>query len=104
MPKKIAAAISGLMQVISKITTPIVALLSGSTDLILRILGVKNISGDDVTEEDLKSILDQGTISGIFEETEQDMVEGIFRLGDRNINAFMTPRTETIFSGHQCAL
>ena len=95
--EKIAAAISGLMQVISKITTPIVALLSGSTDLILRILGVRNISGDDVTEEDLKSILDQGTISGIFEETEQDMVEGIFRLGDRNINAFMTPRTETIF-------
>jgi putative hemolysin len=95
--EKIAAAISGLMQAISKITTPIVALLSVSTDLILRILGVRNISGDDVTEEDLKSILDQGTISGIFEETEQDMVEGIFRLGDRNINAFMTPRTETIF-------
>jgi putative hemolysin len=36
-------------------------------------------------------------MSGIFEETEQDMVERIFRLGDRNINAFMTPRTDTIF-------
>ena len=95
--EKIAAGISSLMQAISKITTPIVALLSGSTNLILRILGVRSSSEEEVTEEDLKSILDQGTVSGIFEETEQDMVERIFRLGDRNINAFMTPRTDTIF-------
>jgi CBS domain containing-hemolysin-like protein len=45
----------------------------------------------------LKDILDQGTESGIFEESEQDMVERIFRLNDRNVSAFMTPRTETVF-------
>ncbi|MDK2981039.1 MAG: magnesium and cobalt exporter, family [Chloroflexota bacterium] len=95
--EKIAMGISSLMQVISKITTPIVSLLSGSTNLVLRILGIRSSTEEEVTEEDLKSILDQGTISGIFEETEQDMVERIFRLGDRNINAFMTPRTDTIF-------
>jgi len=95
--EKIAASVSSLMQVISKITTPIVALLSGSTNLILHLLGARSSSEEEVTEEDLKSILDQGTVSGIFEETEQDMVERIFRLGDRNINAFMTPRTDTIF-------
>ncbi len=95
--EKIAAAISALMQSISKITTPIVALLSGSTNLVLRIMGIHGTTDDEVTEEDLRSILDQGTMSGIFEETEQDMVERIFRLGDRNINAFMTPRTDTIF-------
>ena len=95
--EKIAATISPLMQTLSKITTPIVALLSGSTNLVLRILGVRPSTDPEVTEEDLKSMLDQGTESGVFEESEQDMVERIFRLSDRCVSALMTPRTEIIY-------
>ncbi len=85
--EKIAADTSTFMQVLSKITTPVVVLLSGSTNLILRILGVRPSTEPEVTEEDLKSMLDQGTVNGIFEESEQDMVERIFRLNDRNVSA-----------------
>jgi putative hemolysin len=95
--EKIASRTSGLMQVLSTIAKPIVGLLSGSTNLILRLLAVKPSTEPEVTEDDLKDILDQGTESGIFEESEQDMVERIFRLNDRNVSAFMTPRTETVF-------
>jgi len=95
--EKVSAAISPLMQTLSRITTPIVALLSGSTNLVLRILGVHPSTEPEVTDEDLKSMLDQGTESGVFEESEQDMVERIFRLSDRSVSALMTPRTEIIY-------
>jgi putative hemolysin len=95
--EQVAIIISPLMQTLSKITTPIVALLSGSTNFVLRILGVRPSNEPEVTEEDLRSMLDQGTENGVFEESEQDMVERIFRLSDRNVAALMTPRTEIIF-------
>jgi putative hemolysin len=95
--EQVAVAISPLMQILSKITTPIVSLLGGSTNLVLHILGVRPSNEPEVTEEDLKSMLDQGTVSGVFEESEQDMVERIFRLSDRTVSALMTPRTDVIF-------
>ncbi|MRR30173.1 HlyC/CorC family transporter [bacterium] len=95
--ENVAAAVSPLMKTLSKVTTPIVAVLSGSTNLVLRVLGIRPSDEPPVTEEDLRSMLDQGTESGIFEESEQDMVERIFRLSDRSISALMTPRPDVVF-------
>ncbi len=47
-----------------------------------------------MTEEEVKVLLEQGTQHGVFEEAEQDMVESVFRLGDRTVDMLMTPRTE----------
>ena len=82
------------MRFILKITSPLARLLSASTDLGVRILGIKPSDEPPITEEEIKVLIDQGTQVGIFGEAEQDMVEGIFRLNDRSINAIMTPRTE----------
>jgi putative hemolysin len=95
--EKVAAVVSPLMQTLSKISTPMVVLLSGSTNLVLRILGMRSSTEPEVTEEDLRSMLNQGTKSGVFEESEQDMVERIFRLSDRSVSALLTPRNEIIF-------
>lgn len=95
--EQVAVNISGSMAIISKITTPIVYLLSGSTNLVLRILGVKPSTEPEVTEDDLKSMLMQGTENGVFEEAEHEMVKRIFRLSDRSVSALMTPRTDIIF-------
>jgi putative hemolysin len=95
--ERVAAAVSSIMQVLSVVATPIVALLSASTNILLRILGVKPSTEPEVTEDDLKSMLDQGTEAGVFEETEQAMVERIFRLSDRNVSALMTPRMDIVF-------
>jgi putative hemolysin len=82
------------MNVISSLFSPLVRLLSGTTDLILRMLGVTPSEEPPVTEEELQVLLDQGTQAGVFEESEQDMVEGVFRLNDRRVGSLMTPRSE----------
>jgi putative hemolysin len=93
-PDGITLTVSRPMQFLSKITSPLVSLLSCSTDLGLRLLGVKPSDEPPVTEEEIKVFIEQGTQSGIFEAAEQDMIESVFRLADRYIDAIMTPRTE----------
>jgi len=93
-PEDIASTIAGPMNFISMIFSPLVRLLSGTTDLVLRILGVQPNLDPPVTEEELQVLLDQGTQAGVFEESEQDMVEGIFRLNNRRVGSLMTPRSE----------
>ena len=96
-PEKIASSVSGVMRFISKITAPLIGLLSASTDLGVRILGIKPSDEPPITEEEIRVLIDQGTEVGVFGEAEQDMVEGVFRLYERSINAIMTPRTEIVW-------
>ena len=95
--EKVAIGVAPLMHVVSKISSPFVTILSKSTDLVIRMLGIRQSSEPTITEEDLKSMLFQGRETGVIEESEQNMVERIFRLSDRDISAVMTPRTELVF-------
>jgi putative hemolysin len=94
---RVASFIAGPMNFISKLFKPFVWLLGKSTDLILHLFGVKHTDEIPVTEEELLVQLDQGTQAGVFEETEQDMVEGVFSLSDQRVNALMTPRNEIVW-------
>jgi len=96
-PEKIASAVAGPMVVISKILSPIIRLVSASTEIVLRIIGIHPSKEPPVTEEELHVLIDQGTEAGIFESAEQDMVAGVFRLGDRRLTSLMTPRTEIVW-------
>lgn len=93
-PEKVAAAVALPMRFLSRITAPVVRLLSLSTDLGLRLIGAAPSNEPPVTEEEIKVLLEQGTQVGVFEAYEQDMVEGVFRLADRYVESIMTPRTE----------
>jgi len=93
----IARRVAPLMRFLSQVNTPLVNLLSGSTELALKLIGAQPSTAPEVTEEDLKSMIDQGAEEGVLEESEQDMVERIFRLSDRSIGALITPRTDIIF-------
>ena len=95
--ERIAAGIAGVMSFISILLTPVVWLLEKSTNLVLRVLGIKPPEEPEVTEEEILVQLDQGTQAGVFEEAQQDMVEGVFSLSDRRINSLMTPRTEIVW-------
>ncbi|HEY9660576.1 MAG TPA: hemolysin family protein, partial [Allocoleopsis sp.] len=94
-PEQIAIAVAIPMQFLSRLTAPVVYLLSISTEFVLRLLRV-NMSTDEplVTEEEIKLLVRQGAEAGMFEEAEQDMVERVFRLGDQQVSALMTPRLE----------
>jgi putative hemolysin len=94
---RVALAIARPMTFLTKLFSPLVWILSKSTDLILHLFGIKHADEIPVTEEELLVQLDQGTQAGVFEETEQDMVEGVFSLSDQRINALMTPRNEIIW-------
>lgn len=93
-PERIAAAMAPFMRFLAWLTAPIVQLLSKSTDLGLKILGASPSQEPPVTEEEIRVLMEQGTQVGVFEEAEQDMVESVFRLGDRYVDNVMTPRTE----------
>lgn len=96
-PEQIAANIALPMRVLEMVTSPVVHLLSTSTELVLRALGVGPSVEPEVTEDEIRVLLQQGTEAGTFEEAEQDMVERVFRLGDRRANALMTPRPEIVW-------
>lgn len=93
-PERIAIAVAPFMRTLAWFTAPVVSLLSKSTDLGLRLLGVRPSEEPPVTEEEIKVLMEQGTQVGVFETAEQDMVTGVFRLSDRYIDSVMTPRTE----------
>jgi len=93
-PEKVAVSVANPMRFLSRLTSPLVSLLSASTDTGLRLLGVKPSEEPPVTEEEIKVLMEQGTQVGVFEVAEQDMIESVFRLGERYIDAIMTPRTE----------
>jgi putative hemolysin len=96
-PEKIAAAISGPMLFVSKLFTPLVWLLGKVSEFLLQLLGIKPSNEPPVTEEEIQLLIDQGTEAGVIEEAEQDMVEGIFSLGDQRVYSLMTPRTEIVW-------
>ncbi|HAA02968.1 MAG TPA: hypothetical protein DCE18_06320 [Syntrophobacteraceae bacterium] len=93
-PERIATALGPLMRALSVIASPIVHLLTHSTEMVLRLLGIQLSPEEPVTEEEIKVLIEQGTQAGMFEEAEQDMLERVFRLGDRRVSALMTPRTK----------
>lgn len=94
MPEAIAKVIAGPMSLLSKLAAPIVALLSFSTNLVVRLLNIQQDQGPSVTEAEIRAFIQQGTEEGTLEVAEQEIMERVFRLGDRSVTAIMTPRPE----------
>jgi putative hemolysin len=96
-PEQIAIFIASPMRFLSRLTTPLVKILGFSTDSLLNLLGVKNSDEPDITEEEIKVLIRQGAESGMFDESEHEIVERVFRLGERPIKAMMTPRRDVVW-------
>ncbi|MGN7721450.1 hemolysin family protein [Chitinophaga sp. 22620] len=96
-PELIAKLVAKPMNFISRVTFPFVWLLSRSTTVLVKVIGLKRSSDSNVTEEEIKAIISEGTSSGAIEETEQEIIERVFHLGDRNITSLMTHRTDIIW-------
>lgn len=93
-PEGIALVISRPMGHLSRLAKPIVKFLGWSTEMGMRILGIKVSDEPDVSEEEVRMMLLEGKEVGVFEESEHTMFEGVFRLGDRRVDMIITPRTE----------
>lgn len=96
-PERIACAVAGPMLFVSRVFSPLIRFMGLATDIVLRLMGIKPSSSPPITEEELQVLIDQGTQAGVFEESEQDMVEGVFSLGEQRVYSLMTPRTEIVW-------
>ncbi len=94
--EKLAATVAKPMRFLSVIATPLVFVLSRSTEAVLKIMGIRETEEPPVTEEEIKIMLEEGTEAGIFERAELSMVEGVFDLGDRRVASLMTHRPDII--------
>lgn len=95
--ERIATLVAPLMQFVATVTKPFVSLLSFSTEIVLRLLGIKVASEPAITEEEVKILIEQGREAGVFEDVEQEIVERVFRLSDRTVNSLMTHRSEIVW-------
>src|SRR5687767_5454267 len=95
-PEGIAKKLAGPMHFVSRITHPFIWLLSKSTGLLVKIFNIKT-DDSQVTEEEIKAIISEGTEHGAIEEAEQEIIERVFHLGDRNITSLMTHRSDIIW-------
>lgn len=95
--ERLASILAPAMSALSRLTKPAVQLLGFSTDVVLRILRVKPSREPLVTEEEVRQMIYEGTRAGVFDAVEQEIVERVFRLGDRKVSTMMTYRTEVIW-------
>lgn len=93
-PERIAVIVAGPMEVLARITAPIVWLLDKSSALIFRMLGLRRDSRDALTTEELRMVFAEATHAGIIEEHEHKVIAGVVRLADRPVREVMTPRTD----------
>jgi len=91
-----AKTVARPMLILSRVASPFVWLLSGSTSFLFRIMGLK-AKESKVTEEEIKSIVKEGTEDGEVQPVEHDIVQRVFLLGDLEVDAIMTPRNELVW-------
>ena len=96
-PEKIASVVASYLGLLNRISSPFVFVLGASSDLVTRIIGIRPTTGLPMDEEEIKILIDQGTEAGVIEEAEQDIMERVFRLGDRRAGTLMTPRSEIVW-------
>ena len=95
--EKIAKIAATPMLIFAKATHPIVWLLNIVTKLFFRIFNIKRTKDDAVTEEEIKTMISEGTEAGTIEAEEKEIIERIFHLGDRNITSLMTHRSDIVW-------
>jgi putative hemolysin len=96
-PEAVASIVAAPMLWLSRLMGPFVKILTGTTEFILRILGMHHKKDDAVTEEEIAGMFREGTDAGLFEKTEHDIVSRALRLDDQRVAALMTPRLDVHF-------
>ena len=103
-PEPVAMRLSGLMWILSKAAAPLVSLLSVSSNVVIKLLGIRSETEQPVTDEEIRLLMLQGAEAGVFAEMESEMVDGVLRMGDQRSRTVMTPRHEIVWLDLQAPL
>ncbi|MEO5998993.1 MAG: hemolysin family protein [Chitinophagaceae bacterium] len=93
----IARGVAKPMRFFANVTHPIVWVLTHLTNFFFKLFNVRSKKDSSVTEDEIKAIISEGTEQGTIEEAEQEIIERVFHLGDRNITSLMTHRSDIIW-------
>lgn len=96
-PERTAAVVAPVIDLLSRLSTPAVWLLEASSRGVLRLLGSEAAARETVTEEEVRTLIAEGTRTGVFQKAEQEMIGRVLRLADRPVRAIMTPRVEVVW-------
>lgn len=96
-PEKIAKGVAAPIKTLSSFSYPLVWLLSKMSSGFFKLFNIKQSTDSQVTEEEIKAMINEGSELGAIEEEEKDIIERVFHLGDRNITSLMTHRTDIVW-------
>jgi len=92
-PERVASRLAGVMTAVSRVAAPLVAVLGASTDLLLRLLRVREVEEEPVDEDDISMLVEEGLKQGTVEPAEREIIVNAFWLGERRVNSILTPRS-----------
>lgn len=93
--EKIGLSMAGFIYLVSKIFAPLVWLLTSSTNLVLRVLGFDpNATNDEVTEEEIRMMVDAGSEKGTIDVEEKEFINNVFELDNKYVDELMTHRMD----------
>jgi putative hemolysin len=96
-PEPIAKFVAPALLLVAKVAGPIVWALEASTNATLSAFGIRETERASMTEDDIRSIVEQGSEDGVIEEAEGEIVSKVFRLGDRTAGSMMTARSDVVW-------
>lgn len=94
--EKIAKWVTPIMNFLLKIAYPFVWVVNNCAKLIISLLGIEK-NQEEVSEEEIKAMINEGTLQGTFEVTEGEIIERVLGLGDRNITSLMTHKNDIVW-------
>jgi putative hemolysin len=94
-PERLAAAVAPVVDAISRASAGLVRLLTASTSLVLRVLGLGGAQQSPfVSEEEVRYLVREGAAKGIFEKVEEELVHNVFEFADTTVRQIMVPRPD----------
>jgi putative hemolysin len=96
-PEGLASRVAPLMEQLSRIGKPFVTFLNGSTNAVIRLLGIKSDDQPEITDEDLRMFIDQGAETGILNRVEEVMMEQVLNFDESRIESLITPRSKIVW-------
>lgn len=96
-PEAIASFIARPMNHIARLLGPAVTFLAWSTDAVLKLYGITGRGVPQVTEDEIRHLIEEGAAAGAIEHVERDIVNRVFHLGDMGVAEIMTPRVQLVW-------
>jgi putative hemolysin len=93
-PERIAAKVALPLEILVIAARPLVWILENATALLLKLLRIPEKRSDNVTEEEVKLAIAEGTEAGVIDEVEEEMIHGVLALADRDVTSVMAPRPD----------